>query len=448
MRKSTNTDSLSPSFGGGRGEAPEKSTGADSLSPLLRRGFGGGLITSIAWKNIWRSRVRSGVIIAAITIGMFAGVFTTTFYKGWMNQRLEAGVETEVSHIQIHQPEFSENFELKSYLPDGAKTGEEIAQMDFVNGVSPRLVVQAMIASSETGTGVKILGIDPEKEKTVTNLYTKVSEGNYFEGVKRNPILIGQKLAKTLKVKLHSKLVVTLQDSEGHLTSEAFRVCGIYHVGNGMFEEMNVFVLKLDLSRFVLLDEAVSHEIVVHLKDHGQLTQNTEILAGKYPELLVQSWQQLAPELGLLTEYGNIYIYFFIAIILLSLGFGIVNTMLMVVLERVKEIGMLMAVGMSKFRVFWMLMLETVLLTLTGGFFGIVLGLVVTFATKKHGINLSFYAEGLEDMGYSSLVFPVVETLMIVVIAIMVLVTGVLAAIYPARKALKYKPAEAIRIDM
>jgi len=406
------------------------------------------MISSIAWKNIWRNRVRSGVIIAAITIGMFAGVFTATFYKGWINQRLEAGVETEVSHIQIHDPDFSENFDLKSFIPDGAKMADEIAQMDFVNGVSPRMVAQAMIASSETGTGVKILGIDPEKEKTVTNLYTKVPEGKYFEGVKRNPILIGEKLAVKLKVKLHSKLVITLQDSEGHLTSEAFRVCGIYKVGNGMFEEMNVFVLKSDLSRFVQMDEGISHEIVVHLKDHDQLAENTETLSGKYKESLVQNWKQLVPELGVINEYGNIYIYFFIAIILLSLGFGIVNTMLMAVMERVKEIGMLMAIGMSKFRVFWMLMLETVLLTLTGGFLGILLGVAVTLATKRSGIDLSFYAKGLEDMGYSSLVFPMIEFEMVLIIVTLVLITGIIASVYPARKALKYKPAEAIRIDM
>ncbi|HEX7583668.1 MAG TPA: FtsX-like permease family protein [Prolixibacteraceae bacterium] len=426
----------------------EKITKYRFFLPLFRRGPGGGLIASIAWKNIWRNRLRSGVIITAITIGMFAGVFTATFYKGWINQRLEAGVETEVSHIQLHHPDFSENFDIKSSIPDGAKIAGEIAHMDFVNGVSARMVVQAMIASSETGTGVKILGIDPEKEKTVTNLYTKIPEGQYFDGVKRNPILIGKKLAEKLKVKLHSKLVVTLQDSEGHLTSEAFRVCGIYHVGNGMFEEMNVFVQKSDLARFVQLDEGISHEIVVHLKDHGQLSQNTEMLAGKYKGSLVQNWKQMAPELGLLTDYGNIYIYFFIVIILLSLGFGIVNTMLMAVMERVKEIGMLMAIGMSKFRIFWMLMLETVLLTLTGGFFGILLGLAVTLATMKSGIDLSFYAEGLEDMGYSSLVFPVIEFGMVGVIVLLVLATGLVASVYPARKALKYKPAEAIRIDM
>ncbi len=392
--------------------------------------------------------MRSGVIISAITIGMFAGVFISTFYKGWINQRLDAGVETEVSHIQIHHPEFGENFELKNFIPEGAKIVDEISQMDFVNGVSPRMIVQAMIASSETGTGVKILGIDPEMEKTVTNLYTKVPEGKYFEGVKRNPILIGKKLAEKLKVKLHSKLVITLQDSQGHLTSEAFRVCGIYSVGNGMFEEMNVFVLKSDLSRFVQLNEGISHEIAVHLKDHELLTEKTEVLSKKYTNQLVQNWKQMAPELGLLNEYGRVYIYFFIVIILLSLGFGIVNTMLMAVMERVKEIGMLMAIGMSKFRVFWMLMLETVLLTLTGGFFGILLGVAVTLATMRTGINLSSYAEGMEDMGYSSHVFPVIEFEMVSIIVLLVFLTGLIASIYPARKALKYKPAEAIRIDM
>jgi ABC-type lipoprotein release transport system permease subunit len=406
------------------------------------------MIASISWKNIWRNRVRSGVIIAAITIGMFAGVFTATFYKGWIKQRLDAGVETEVSHIQIHNREFGENYELKCFIPESAKLEEELAKEDFVDGVSARMVVQGMIASTETGTGVRLLGVDPESEKTVLNLYKKVADGQFFDGVKRNPILIGKKLAEKLKVKVHSKLVVTLQDSQGHLTNEAFRVCGIYSVGNGMFEEMNVFVLKTDLARFVQMDEATSHEIVVHLKNHDLLRENGEYLAGKYDQLLVQNWQQLTPELGILNEYGNIYIYFFIGIILLSLGFGIVNTMLMAVMERVKEIGMLMAVGMSKFRVFWMLMLETVLLTLTGGVFGILLGLLVTVVTSKKGIDLSFYAKGLEDMGYSSHVYPTIEINMVVVIVILVLVTGLIASIYPARKALKYKPAEAIRIDM
>lgn len=405
------------------------------------------MIGSIAWRNIWRSPVRSGVIISAIAVGMFAGVFTTTFTKGWMNQRLESGVETEVSHIQIHAPAYNENYDLKKFIPNGFQISENILKDELVNGTSPRIVVQSMIASSETGTGVKIMGIDPEKEKTVTNLHTKIMDGDYFGSVSRNPVLIGKKLAKKLKVKLHSKLVITLQDTEGHITGGAFRVCGIYNASNGMFEEMNVFVRNTDLARLAVLDENVAHEIVVHLANHDNLETETSTLQSRYKNLSVQNWKQLTPELGYINEIGNMYTYIFVVIILLALGFGIVNTMLMAVLERVKELGMLMAVGMSRRRVFRMLMLETVMLTITGGITGIILGLGTTLATMKNGINLSMYATGYEDWGYASIVFPVIETEMIVVISILVIVTGILASIYPARKALKYNPAEAIRTE-
>lgn len=402
---------------------------------------------AVAWRNIWRNPVRSGVIIAAIAVGMFAGVFSTTFTKGWMNQRLEDGIETEVSHIQIHHTQFAENYDLKKFIPEGVTISEEIAKNELVGGASPRVVIQSMIASAETGTGVRINGIDPEKEKTVTNLYSKVADGDYFETVKRNPILIGKKLAEKLKVKLHSKVVITVQDTQGHITGGAFRVCGIFDTTNGMFEEMNVFVLSDDLSRLAMLPAGASHEIAVHLKENVDLSESTELLQKEFPTLDVQNWKQLFPELGYLNEIGNLYIYIFVVIILLALGFGIVNTMLMVVLERVKEIGMLMAVGMSKIRIFTMLMLETVLLTLTGGLAGIILGLATSFATMKNGINLSMYASGLEDFGYSAIVYPVIEPGMIVIICLLVIITGIIAAIYPARKALKYNPAEAIRTE-
>jgi ABC-type lipoprotein release transport system permease subunit len=402
---------------------------------------------SVAWRNIWRNPVRSGVIIAAIAIGMFAGVFSTTFTKGWMNQRLESGVETEVSHIQVHEPKFNENNDLKKYIPNGVQLSEEILQSNLVNGTSPHIVIQSMIASSETGTGVKITGVDPEKEKTVTNLYTKVATGDYFESIKRNPILIGKKLAKKLKVKLHSKVVITLQDTQGHITGGAFRICGIFDASNGMYEEMNVFVRNSDLARLAILDKNTAHEIAVHLEDPEKLDEETFALKNKYPSLDIQNWKELAPELGYLNEIGNMYMYIFVIIILLALGFGIVNTMLMVVMERLKELGMLMAVGMSKARIFNMLMLETVILTTTGGVAGILLGLGATMALMKNGIDLSMYASGLEDMGYSAHIFPVIEPRMIGVISMLVIITGVLASIYPARKALKYNPAEAIRTE-
>ena len=246
---------------------------------------------------------------------------------------------------------------------------------------------------------------------------------------------------------MRSKVVITVHDASGNITGGAFRVCGIFDISSGIFEEMNVFVRKSDLARLLGLDKNTSHEIVIHLDDTEQIDQYAAMLKEQHQDLLVQSWKEAMPELGYLNEIGNLYTYIFVIIIRLALGFGIVNTMLMVILERVKELGMLMAVGMSKARIFGMLMLETVLLTFTGGFTGILIGLGATYATMKNGINLSGYNAGFEDMGYSSHIYPVVEFETIYVIAILVIITGILASIYPARKALKYNPADAIRTE-
>jgi len=325
------------------------------------------MIWSVSWRNIWRNPVRSGVIIAAIAVGMFAGVFTTTFVKGWMNQRLEVGVETEVSYIQVHHPRFSDNYDLKMSIENGKAISEKILSIEGVDGASPRIVLQSMVSSAETGTGVKIIGVEPEQEKTTSNLYTYISEGDYFESVSRNPVVIGQKLAKKLNVKLHSKIVVTIQDANGNITAGAFRICGIFDTGNNMFEEMNLFVRYSDLRNLISMNEGIAHEITVHLTGQDKLDRVKSEIAAAYPVLEVQTWKEVTPELGYLNEIGDMYTYIFTVIILLALGFGIVNTMLMVVLERIKELGMLMAVGMAKLKVFGMIMLETVLLTLTGG---------------------------------------------------------------------------------
>jgi ABC-type antimicrobial peptide transport system permease subunit len=147
------------------------------------------------------------------------------------------------------------------------------------------------------------------------------------------------------------------------------------------------------------------------------------------------------------TEYANFLGYIYVGIILLALAFGIINTMLMSVLERVKELGMLMAIGMNKTRVFSMIMLESVFLTLTGAAVGLIITYVVVQITGRTGINLAMWAEGLEAIGYSAIVYPVVTAENYVVILVLVIITGIISAIWPARKALKLNPAEALRTE-
>jgi len=170
-------------------------------------------------------------------------------------------------------------------------------------------------------------------------------------------------------------------------------------------------------------------------------------IRNRFPGADVKTWREIMPEVTLIEENMDTYMYFFMLIVLTALIFGIVNTMLMAVLERVKELGMLMAVGMNKFRVFNMIVLETVMLSVTGGVIGIIIANGVVLLLYRKGIDLSLFAEGIEKMGYETMVYPLPDPGMAVKVALMVLLTGIIAAIYPAFRAVRLKPAEALHLD-
>lgn len=406
------------------------------------------MIWSVSWRNVWRSKTRSLVIITAITLGVFAGVYTVAFMFGWVNQRVASVINTEMSHIQIHHPEYLETYEMHDYLLNTDEMVSAISSFESVKAVTDRVIVNCMIASAETGAGVQLIGVDPQQEMQVTNIHQKVIDGEYFSGVKNNPIVIGEKLAEKLKVKVRSKLVITITEMNGTLTGGAFRVAGIYKTANTSYDEMKAFVRAEDIQRLVKLDSNAGHEIAILLNENGTEKKVAEQVRAMYPDTQVLAWTQLLPEMEMLNENMNLMLYIFVGIILLALGFGIVNTMLMVILERVKELGMLMAVGMNRARVFTMIVLETVFLSLTGGSVGILLAVVLTAITGKTGIDLSYWAQGLNSLGYDSVIYPEIGFDSVVAVTVLVIITGVLSAIYPARKAIKLNPAEAIRIDM
>lgn len=406
------------------------------------------MLLQIAWKNIWRNKVRSLVILTAIALGIFAGVFNMAFYYGMVDQRIEAAISNEASHIQIHQNKYLSDPNLETYIPDAERIKSEIDTMSEVAHTSVRVLVNSMISSAETGSGIRIVGIVPDDEKEVTNIHTHLISGEYLTGISRNPIVVGQKLADKLKIKLRSKVVLTLQSVDGEMIYASFRVAGIYSTSNTMFDEMNAFVRKSDIRKLVGLGPTAGHEIAILLKSNESLDTVKEKLTADYPGLDIKTWKEILPEVGLVEQSMDLSMYVLMGIILFALLFGIINTMLMAVLERQKELGMLMAIGMNKRRVFSMIMLETVMLSIIGGIAGILIGGIITEISSHTGIDLSAVAKGYEYLGYDSIVYPVYKIDMIIKVTIMVLATGFIAALYPARKALKLRPAEAIRIDL
>lgn len=387
-------------------------------------------------------------MIAAIAIGLFTGIFFMAFMQGLVDARLKTATKSELAHLQVHAPHFSENKNIEFYISDSQELLDKIAAKDSVVAVSRRLIAEPYVmAAHGTGGGI-LMGIEPDQEKKVTDISERLVEGTYLEKTSRMPpILVGQKLAKKLKLKISSKLNVQIVDRSGHLSSKGYRVAGIYKTASTSYDETHLFVNYTDMKEQLGMGENTAHEIAILLNkaDEADLMKpSIQKIAGNN---IVQTWKEISPEMSLLTGMMGQFMYIFVLIILIALCFGIINTMLMSVMERTKEIGMLMAVGMNKRKIFKMIILEAVMLTITGGVIGIIIGTAVTTYLETTPINLSFFSEGLDKYGFASLVYTSLTPDSVFIISILVVITGILSAIYPARKALKLNPAEATRTD-
>jgi len=401
-------------------------------------------IVHLAWKNIWRNKVRSGIILSAIAIGLFAGTFSNAFLTGWILGTVNDDIEMQYSHIQIHDTEFLANYDINAYFVRN-EVEEKIIESGLSAKTAYRLNLTGMLASPYNAIGVTAKGVWENEEKQVTTLWKYIPDtlGMYLTDDIRMPMVISKEIAEKLKVKLRSKIVFTFQDVHGDMQSLAFRVGGIYKTPS---LTSGVFVKFSDIFDYTGLPAGAVHEAGIRLADIETCNIVYPQLKNMFPDMDVRDWGELNPAMSLYFAYTDFIGVFMLGIFLFALSFGIINTMLMAVLERTRELGMLGAIGMSKSKIFNMIMLETVFLTLVGGLVGIVLGSLIALPLLKNGIDLTFFmGDYLEDFGFSSIVYPVLNAKMLIQIVGLVLLAGMLSAIYPARKALKLKPLEAIR---
>jgi ABC-type lipoprotein release transport system permease subunit len=383
-------------------------------------------------------------VILAIALGLWGGIFMVAFSWGMTEQRTRYALENEVSHIQIHTPAYSEDPKAEFYFENAAQIIAFAEADPGVREATPRVISSGMISSAKGAFGVQITGIDPEKEALVTQLSGKIREGDYFTDEGRNPVIISSRMAEKLKVGLRKKVVLMFQNLDGEIVSGAFRISGIYRSSNSRFDETYVYVRESDL--YPLLGKSgITHEVAILMEDASRLDSLSASLTAAYPDLKVEDWKALSPDLSFVSEAFDQYIQLFMVIIMLALAFGIINTMLMAVLERYRELGMLMSIGMSRIRIFLMIMLETVFLALVGG----PAGLLIAWATVSYfavrGIDLSSFSEGLSQWGYESIVYTALDPKYYIQIAVWVVLTAILSSIYPAIKALRLNPVEAIR---
>lgn len=403
------------------------------------------VILKIAWRNIWRNKVRSLVVITAIALGLWAGTFASGFYEGMIDQKIEDVINNEYAHFQVHDSLFREELLLMKNIKGHQAIVDALAADDSVKAFTSRTIISGMFASSRKTGALRLLGIDPTSEAAVTGLDQRLIDGAYFEGIKRNPILISKKTAETYGLDLRNKVVVTAQDAEGEIVAASFRVVGIFSSNNGMFDGMNAYVLATDVQRMLSLSDDHYHEIAVMLKENGLAESYAEKYAKRFPEQEVLPWLDLAMGMRYMVEASGTFSFVIVAIILFALLFSIVNTMLMAVMERTREIGMLKAVGLSRGRVFAMIMIETLLLSMVGAPIGMFATYLIIQRTGEVGIDLGEIGETYSDLGFSAVVYPSLDLQTYFSIGIMVLFMALIAALYPALKAVRLNASEAIR---
>lgn len=403
------------------------------------------MIFQMAWRNIWRNKVRSAVIIMSIALGLFAGLFMMGLYDGILRSRLKTVIEQEVGHLQLHHPDYKVDYEAAFTIPVWDELSGKLSTIPDIKAATARSLAQGMLATSTGSTGVQIIGVFPETENEVSLLSSKLIEGEGFVFGKRNQTLIGKKLADKMKLNTGNKLVLTFTDKDLTIVSAAFRVAGIYQSDNTPLDERNVYVYADDLNRLMSLENEC-HEVAILLTHDKALNAVQRTINEMVPTLLVENWKQVSPETLMMIETTDTYSIIFIGIIMLALMFGIINTMLMAVLERTREIGMLVALGMNKTRLFMLVLWETVLLTVAGAPFGFVLAWTVIKYYGRVGIDISSFAgDAMSGFGFSSLMYPEFPWTKLLTVLYIICFTAFVASLFPSYKALRLVPVEAMR---
>ena len=401
-------------------------------------------LIKIGWRNIWRNKKRSLVVILSIVLGLYGGLIIASLMITLNTQRMDTAINTYLADIQIHDKEYSKEYSLSDTISNIQYLEEKLKTDPRIKSYSKRAVINGMLSNSTGSYGVNVLGIDPESEIKVTNVYSKLIEGDYFESKRLNTMIVGEKLANKLNLKLRSKVVIAFQDVNGDITSLLFRVEGIFKSGNGMFDDYNVFVKNNSI--FSNMPNLNSYHEIPILTTDENATQSLKFDLQKIDNSLeVKSWDEIAVELAYANKMLSSFLYIFMLIVLSGLSFGIINTMLMAILERKKEIGMLMSIGMTKIYIFLMICFETVFLSLVA----IPFGLLITYITIDYysvsGIDLSVVGSGLENFGVGTILYLKLPIEYYFNLSLLVILISSISSIFPAIRALKINPVEATK---
>ena len=398
---------------------------------------------TLSWRNLWRNHRRTGIMLGAIAVGVWAMIFMTALMRGMVNDMLDQGIRNLPGHIQIYHPDFRDDPSVVNSIP--APGGQLLAALNQPGARqwATRIKVPAVIASERDSRGINLLGIEPAAEDVITGIGGAIVEGRYLNGVDDQGIVIGAKLAQRLETRLGKRVVIMSQDPENNISERGFRIVGIYRAKMPGLEEFNVYSARATLQKLLKIDGLVSQIVIVgdDFRDLEDLYQN--IRQATPHALEIKAWYEIDGYLSSMLRMMDGFVLVWVIIIFLALSFGLVNTLVMAVFERVREIGLIQALGMRPGMIVYQILLESLLLLLIGLIIGNALA-ILTVKPLESGLDVSIVAEGLAMMGAGSTLYPRLTLDDMILANSVVILLGILTSILPAWRAARLDPVQAL----
>lgn len=398
----------------------------------------------LGWRNIWRHPRRSILTFLAIVLGLLIFILTRGIQMGTYEKIIEKAVRTNTGYIQIHKAGYLENHSFEYAIEDAAPVIRVLEKEPNVTLYTTRINSEALIASRMGTTGTAVIGVDSGREFEITTLASRMKEGG-LPGEKGD-ILIGERMAKNLKVGLGDELILIGNGADGSLGADRFVLKGIFATGVADFDA-SVAIIGIEDADLLFSMNGSLTEFLVHLNDFSLVEETTERLkmALATEGMEVHSWKELLPEMVQMITLDNIgglmMLWFFFVIVIAV----ILNTILISTLERVKEFGIMMSLGLRSSRIFTMILSEAAVLVLTGTLIGLLLSWWIGGYLEQHPFGLGeTVSRQMEEQGFSPLIYTKMTAGLLFSWGAAIFIASMLAAVYPARKVSRLSPLKAL----
>jgi putative ABC transport system permease protein len=405
-----------------------------------------GKLLRMAWRNVWRNWRRTFIALLAIALGLMALIFMDGLIGGSRQAIYGNAVRLQGGNLQVHARGYREKAKRLPLLPlaDANVVVQVASAQPQVVAASRRINTGGFVSSREATLPVVISGIEPEQEAPVGLLAENIIQGHYLADDDQDLILIGQAMADRLKVGVGDRITLVGRATHEQMRRRTMTVVGIYDLGLSEVEKRMVYVSLAEAQTlFDLRDQAT--EVVVALESVGQEETVVAALRAALPGYEVSSWEELNPELKQSMDVDEQFMDIFGLVALLIAGIGVLNLLLMAVFERTREIGLLAAMGLKRWEIVILFLLEGTLIGLLGALVGCMLGGVLVGIVGQVGIDYSVASEvGELTALLGDRLYPKLQVDLLVERALSVAIIAALASLYPAWQASKREPAEAL----